>query len=146
MESQNEKWRHTGETLEFLLVLDVQPAVDRSERRLLVGELGVKVCGKENMSEEDDEDGKGGVQRTRCVERVLDVREVGWRDLLVVDGVKVDVGEEGVSLDIQRVVLARAKSLGGVALEELSRVRANQQRQREANNQGGQSYAPTGGV
>lgn len=90
--------------------------------------------------------GKGGEQRTRCVERILDVREVGWRDLLVVDGVKVDVGEEGVSLDVQRVVLARAKSLGGVALEELSRVRANQQRQWEANNQGGQSDAPTGGV
>lgn len=67
MESQNEEWRRTGETLELLLVLNVEPAVDRSERRLLVSELGVKVCGKENMSEEDDEDGKGrGTTHSLC--------------------------------------------------------------------------------
>ena len=84
--------------MELLLVLRTQSAMHRRERRLLVRELRVEVC---------------------RIHRVLDVGEVGRRDLLVVDGVKVDVGKERVLLDLERVRLARTESLGRVSLEQL---------------------------
>lgn len=84
--------------MELLLILCAQPSMNRRQRRLFVRKLRVKV-------------GR--------VHRVLDVREVGRRDLLVVDGLKVDVGKERVLLDLERVRLARPESFGWVSLEEL---------------------------
>ena len=90
--------RDPREPMELLLILCSQPSMHRRQRRLFVRELRVKVG------------------RIHCV---LDVREVRRRDLFVVDGVKVDVGEEGVLLDLEGVRLAGAESFGGVSLEEL---------------------------
>jgi hypothetical protein len=70
------------------------------------------------MEEKTQEVVKRG-RRTGSVHSVLDVGEVGRRDLLVVNGVKVNVGEEGVLLDLQRVRLARTESLLWVSLEKL---------------------------
>jgi hypothetical protein len=89
-----------GEVLEFRLVLRGEDAVDGRESRLLRSELGVEPTGVGRVS-------------------VFELRAEGRRDPLVIHVFPIDVPEVWVCFDLCRVVRTRAKTLVGVAIEEL---------------------------